>query len=63
MRLCTIVSEHGERAAVVTAEGIVPVEAINAYLGKAWPTDLYGMINQGLSPRIVVTRGKSLASG
>lgn len=53
MRLCTIVSEHGEQAAVVTAEGIVPVEAINAYLGKAWATDLHGMIRQGLSPRIV----------
>lgn len=53
MRLCTIVSEQGERAAVVTAEGIVPVEAINAYVGKAWATDLFGLINQGLSPRIV----------
>lgn len=53
MRLCTIVSEQGEQAAVVTAEGIVPVEAINAYLGKAWATDLHDMIEEGLSPRIV----------
>lgn len=52
MRLCTIVSEQGEQAAVVTAEGIVPVEAINAYLGKAWATDLHDMIEEGLSPRI-----------
>ncbi len=53
MRLCTIASERGERAAVVTAEGIVPVESINAHLGKAWATDLHDMIKQGLSPRIV----------
>lgn len=52
MRLCTIVSEQGEQAAVVTAEGIVPVGAINAYLGKAWATDLHDMIEEGLSPRI-----------
>jgi len=53
MRLCTIVTDHGERAAVVTPEGIVPVEAINAYLGRAWASDLYSMIGQGLSPRIM----------
>ncbi len=52
MRLCTIVSEQGEQAAVVTDEGIVPVEAINAYLGKAWATNLHDMIEEGLSPRI-----------
>lgn len=53
MRLCTIVTDHGERAAVVTPEGIVPVEAINAYLGRAWASDLYSMIGQGLSPRLM----------
>lgn len=52
MRLCTIVSECGEQAAVVTTRGIVPVAAINAHLGKAWATDLYSMINNGLSSEI-----------
>ena len=53
MRLCTIVADQGERAGVVTAEGIVPVEAINAYLGRSWATDLHAMITQGLSPRVL----------
>ena len=53
MRLATILTDHGEQAAVVTPEGIVPVEAINAYLGKAWATDLYSMITRGLSHQIL----------
>ena len=54
MRLCTIRTEHhGEQAAVVTPEGIVPVAAINAHLGRAWPDDLYSMIVQGLSREIL----------
>lgn len=53
MRLCTIVTGDGEQSAVVTAQGIVPVQAINAYLGKAWATDLYCMIARGLSPQIL----------
>ena len=53
MRLCTIVTDQGDRAGVVTAEGIVPVEAINAYLGRSWATDLHAMITQGLSPRVL----------
>jgi 2-keto-4-pentenoate hydratase/2-oxohepta-3-ene-1,7-dioic acid hydratase in catechol pathway len=53
MRLCTIVTEHGEQAAVVTSHGVVPVTAINAHLGKAWATDLYSMLNNGLSAEIL----------
>ena len=53
MRLCTIRTEHGEEAAVVTSQGVVPVKAINAHLGKAWATDLYCMITQGLSSEIL----------
>ena len=53
MRLCTIVTGNGEQAAVVTPEGIVPVEAINAHLGRAWPTNLHAMITQGLSTRVL----------
>ena len=49
MRLCTIRSEHaGEHAAVVTSQGIVPVAAINAHLGRPWPTALYDIIVQGM---------------
>jgi 2-keto-4-pentenoate hydratase/2-oxohepta-3-ene-1,7-dioic acid hydratase in catechol pathway len=53
MRLCTIVTENGEEAAVVTAQGIVPVCAINAHLGKAWAADLYAMLSQGISGEIL----------
>ena len=54
MRLCTIRTEHaGEQAAVVTSQGIVLVSAINAHLGKAWPTSLYSIIEQGLSTEIL----------
>ena len=54
MRLCTIRTENNEeQAAVVTPQGIVPVNAINAHLGRAWPTSLYRIIVQGLSPEIL----------
>ena len=53
MRICTIRTEHGEQAAVVTSQGIVPVEAINGHLGRAWATDLFSMITRGLSPEIL----------
>ncbi len=53
MRLCTIVTEYGEQAAVVTTRGIVPVAAINAHLGRAWATDLYTLLTQGISGEIV----------
>jgi 2-keto-4-pentenoate hydratase/2-oxohepta-3-ene-1,7-dioic acid hydratase in catechol pathway len=50
MRLCTIQLAGTEEAAVVTGNGVVPVAAINAHLGRAWPTDLLALIEQGLSP-------------
>ena len=53
MRLCTIVSDAGEQAAVVTSNGIVPVAAINAHLGKCWATDVYSMLIKGLSSEIL----------
>ena len=49
MRLCTIRLDGRESAAVVTSNGIVPVARINAHLGRAWPTDLLALIEQGLS--------------
>jgi 2-keto-4-pentenoate hydratase/2-oxohepta-3-ene-1,7-dioic acid hydratase in catechol pathway len=50
MRLCTIKLNGEETAGVATAEGIVPVKRINAHLGRAWPTDLFTLIQEGLSP-------------
>ncbi|UCD68668.1 MAG: fumarylacetoacetate hydrolase family protein [Betaproteobacteria bacterium] len=54
MRLCTIRTEQqSEQAAVVTTQGIVPVAAINAHLGKAWPVNVYDIIVQGLSTELL----------
>lgn len=53
MRLCTIVAESREEAAVVTADGVVPVRAINAHLGRAWATDIFTMLTNGLSSEIL----------
>jgi len=50
MRLCTVKLDGAETAAVVVATGVVPVKRINAHLGRAWPTDLLILIEQGLSP-------------
>lgn len=50
MRLSTLRLNGTETAAVATASGLVPVERINAFLGRAWPTDLYALIQHGLSP-------------
>jgi len=53
MRLCTIKMDGREEAAVVARAGIVPVAAINAHQGKAWPTDLYEMIQQGIGAKLL----------
>ncbi len=53
MRLCTLKMENVERAAVVTRDGIVPVPAINAHLGKAWAEQLYALLQDGISPQIL----------
>jgi 2-keto-4-pentenoate hydratase/2-oxohepta-3-ene-1,7-dioic acid hydratase in catechol pathway len=50
MRLCTIRLEGEETAAVVVADGVVPIKRVNAHLGRAWPTDLLTLLRQGLSP-------------
>jgi 2-keto-4-pentenoate hydratase/2-oxohepta-3-ene-1,7-dioic acid hydratase in catechol pathway len=49
MRLCTVKWNGAETAGVVTENGVVPVARINAHLGRAWPTDLYSLIQRGLS--------------
>jgi 2-keto-4-pentenoate hydratase/2-oxohepta-3-ene-1,7-dioic acid hydratase in catechol pathway len=49
MRLCTLRLDGVETAGVVTDQGVVPVARINAYLGRAWSTDLYTLLQQGLA--------------
>jgi len=49
MRLCTIRLQGEETAAVATVDGVVPIRKINAHLGTAWPTDLFALIQCGLS--------------
>ena len=53
MRLCTIKSDGCEEAAVATRAGIVPVAAINAHLGKAWPAELFDLIHKGISVNLL----------
>ena len=53
MRLCTIQHDGKEQAAVVTRAGIVPVAAINAHLGKAWPRELFELIGRGINRNIL----------
>lgn len=58
MRFATIKFQGREQAAVVTGRGLVPVSAINHYLGTAWPTEMPGLIAAGLSPRLVAAAGE-----
>jgi 2-keto-4-pentenoate hydratase/2-oxohepta-3-ene-1,7-dioic acid hydratase in catechol pathway len=53
MRLCTLRLDGEEAAAVFTAAGVMPVRRINAQLGRAWPTDLQSLIQQGLSTQLL----------
>lgn len=48
MRLSSIVFEGHEQAAVVTPSGFVSVAQINTQLKKSWPTDMQGLIEQGI---------------
>lgn len=52
MRIATILHGGVEQAAVLAGNRLVPLSAINAHLGRAWPTDTLGLIEAGLSPRI-----------
>lgn len=52
MRLSTVVHQGSEQAAVITQHGAVLVADINARLGKAWPTNLFALIQRGLSHAI-----------
>jgi len=52
MRLATVIHDDIEQCAVITAHGLTLVSEINARLGKAWPTDLLRLLEQGLSHAI-----------
>jgi 2-keto-4-pentenoate hydratase/2-oxohepta-3-ene-1,7-dioic acid hydratase in catechol pathway len=54
MRVCTLKLGGFEQAAVVTPRGLVPVAAINAHFGRCWPTELFDLIGQGLSPQLLI---------
>lgn len=49
MRLATVVHAGREQAAVGVTHGVVLVRDINARLGKAWPEDLFTLIERGLT--------------
>lgn len=50
LRLCSIRIGAREEAAILTNAGVLPVRSINAWLGKRWPEELFGLIQHGLSP-------------
>lgn len=50
MRLATVKINGGEKAGIVTAEGIVPISAVNAAKGTAWKEEMYELICAGQIP-------------
>lgn len=53
MRFATVRHEGREQAAVSMPSGVVLVADVNARLGRAWPTDLFTLIRQGLPSALV----------
>ncbi|CAN5609134.1 hypothetical protein BH24ACT22_BH24ACT22_12310 [soil metagenome] len=47
MILATINSGGAEVAAIVLPKGAVPIEYVNAALGRDWPTDLFALLEAG----------------
>jgi 2-keto-4-pentenoate hydratase/2-oxohepta-3-ene-1,7-dioic acid hydratase in catechol pathway len=47
MKLVTLRQNRREEAAIVLAKGILPIAALNAKLGSAWPDDLFALIAGG----------------
>ena len=47
MKLATLKENGIEKACFFTPVGWVPLERINRYLGRAWPTDLLGLLQIG----------------
>ena len=52
MRIATIRHAGVEQAALLAGQRLIPLAAINAHLGRAWPTDTLALIGAGLSPRL-----------
>ena len=52
MRLATVKINGEEKAGIVTAEGIVPISAVNAAKGTAWKEEMYELICAGQIPGI-----------
>ena len=50
MRLATIKLNGAEIAGIVTAEGILPIEALNAAKGTEWKTDMMSLIQSQQIP-------------
>ena len=47
MRLATIKLNHAEIAGIVTAQGILPIKAVNAQKGTAWEETMFALIETG----------------
>lgn len=47
MRLATIKLNHAEIVGIVTAQGILPIKAVNAQKGTAWEETLFALIETG----------------
>ena len=52
MRLATIKLNGAEIAGIVTPEGILPMEALNAAKGTAWKTDMMALIQAQEIPQL-----------
>ncbi|MFZ0242875.1 MAG: fumarylacetoacetate hydrolase family protein [Desulfobacterales bacterium] len=47
MKLATYKAREGEKPAIATRHGLVPVAAVNRKFGRAWPTDTLELISGG----------------
>ena len=53
MRIVTVRLDGREQVAVRAGDRLVPVAAINAHLGRAWPTDTLALIASGMSRQLI----------
>lgn len=52
MRLATLKADGGESAALVLAQGVLPLAAVNARLGGRWSDDVFSLITSGQVARL-----------
>lgn len=62
MRIATAQIEGREEAVVMTASGAVPVRWINTRKGQTWQTTVLGLVEDGLSLRLL-EEAESLKEG